>query len=130
MTPDQVLRPQEPSLRRSRSPRPAGAGACPPAGEKVPPEPGIRRPEVEQHAQEVSQAIEEELAQPEEAYQYPPITLLDENTADNYTEVGAELRNNSRRLAQTITSFGVDAKPGDVVHGPASPGTSLRWTRG
>ena len=33
--------------------------------------------------------------------------------------MGAELRNNSRRLAQTITSFGVDAKPGDVVHGPS-----------
>ena len=75
--------------------------------------------EVEQHAQEVSQAIEEELAEPEEAYQYPPVTLLDQNNDDNYTEVGAELRNNSRRLAQTITSFGVDAKPGDVVHGPS-----------
>ena len=75
--------------------------------------------EVEQHAQEVSQAIEEELAEPEEAYQYPPVTLLDQNSDDNYTEVGAELRNNSRRLAQTITSFGVDAKPGDVVHGPS-----------
>ena len=67
----------------------------------------------------VSQAIEEELAEPEEAYQYPPVTLLDQNSDDNYTEVGAELRNNSRRLAQTITSFGVDAKPGDVVHGPS-----------
>mgnify|MGYP000044874308 CR=1 FL=1 len=67
----------------------------------------------------VSQAIEEELAEPEEAYQYPPVTLLDQNNDDNYTEVGAELRNNSRRLAQTITSFGVDAKPGDVVHGPS-----------
>ena len=74
---------------------------------------------MEQHAQEVSQAIEEELAEPEEAYQYPPVTLLDQNSDDNYTEVGAELRNNSRRLAQTITSFGVDAKPGDVVHGPS-----------
>ena len=47
------------------------------------------------------------------------MTLLDQNSDDNYTEVGAELRNNSRRLAQTITSFGVDAKPGDVVHGPS-----------
>lgn len=47
------------------------------------------------------------------------MTLLDQNSDDNYTEVGAELRNNSRCLAQTITSFGVDAKPGDVVHGPS-----------
>ena len=120
MTPDQVLRPQEPEP----------APEVPPAAQSEPepapqPEKKFRRGqesaarEVEQHAQEVSQAIEEELAEPEEAYQYPPVTLLDQNSDDNYTEVGAELRNNSRRLAQTITSFGVDAKPGDVVHGPS-----------
>ena len=120
MTPDQVLRPQEPE------PAPEVPPAAQPEPEPVPqPEKKSRRSqesaarEVEQHAQEVSQAIEEELAEPEEAYQYPPVTLLDQNNDDNYTEVGAELRNNSRRLAQTITSFGVDAKPGDVVHGPS-----------
>ena len=37
----------------------------------------------------------------------------------NAAEAGAELRNNSRRLAQTLTSFGVDAQPGDVVRGPS-----------
>ncbi len=120
MTPDQVLRPQEPE------PAPEVPPAAQPEPEPAPqPEKKSRRSqesaarEVEQHAQEVSQAIEEELAEPEEAYQYPPVTLLDQNSDDNYTEVGAELRNNSRRLAQTITSFGVDAKPGDVVHGPS-----------
>ena len=120
MTPDQVLRPQEPE------PAPEVPPAAQPEPEPAPqPEKKSRRGqesaarEVEQHAQEVSQAIEEELAEPEEAYQYPPVTLLDQNSDDNYTEVGAELRNNSRRLAQTITSFGVDAKPGDVVHGPS-----------
>ena len=120
MTPDQVLRPQEPE------PAPEPQPAAQPEPEPAPqPEKKSRRGqesaarEVEQHAQEVSQAIEEELAEPEEAYQYPPVTLLDQNSDDNYTEVGAELRNNSRRLAQTITSFGVDAKPGDVVHGPS-----------
>ena len=120
MTPDQVLRPQEPE------PAPEPQPAAQPEPEPAPqPEKKSRRSqesaarEVEQHAQEVSQAIEEELAEPEEAYQYPPVTLLDQNSDDNYTEVGAELRNNSRRLAQTITSFGVDAKPGDVVHGPS-----------
>ena len=120
MTPDQVLRPQEPE------PAPEPQPAAQPEPEPAPqPEKKSRRSqesaarEVEQHAQEVSQAIEEELAEPEEAYQYPPVTLLDQNNDDNYTEVGAELRNNSRRLAQTITSFGVDAKPGDVVHGPS-----------
>ena len=129
MTPDQVLRPQTPAPQTEPPTvqEPAAEPVQAPAQEPVPepvPEKKSRRgqaaaQEVEQHAQEVGQAIEEELAEPEEAYQYPPVTLLDQNTDDNYTEVGAELRNNSRRLAQTITSFGVDAKPGDVVHGPS-----------
>ena len=129
MTPDQVLRPQTPAPQteaptvQEPAAEPVQAPAQTPAQEPVPEKKSRRgqaaAQEVEQHAQEVGQAIEEELAEPEEAYQYPPVTLLDQNTDDNYAEVGAELRNNSRRLAQTITSFGVDAKPGDVVHGPS-----------
>lgn len=129
MTPDQVLRPQTPAPQteaptvQEPAAEPVQTPAQTPAREPVPEKKSRRgqaaAQEVEQHAQEVGQAIEEELAEPEEAYQYPPVTLLDQNTDDNYTEVGAELRNNSRRLAQTITSFGVDAKPGDVVHGPS-----------
>ena len=129
MTPDQVLRPQPPAPQTEaptvQEPAaepvqtPAQAPAQEPGPEKKSRRGQAAAQEVEQHAQEVGQAIEEELAEPEEAYQYPPVTLLDQNTDDNYTEVGAELRNNSRRLAQTITSFGVDAKPGDVVHGPS-----------
>ena len=75
--------------------------------------------EVESAAQEVGQAIEQELAQGEEIYRYPPITLLEENRGGNYTEVGAELRNNSKRLADTLRSFGVDARAGEVIHGPS-----------
>ncbi len=75
--------------------------------------------EVETAAQEVSDAIEQELAEGESVYRYPPITLLEENRGGNYTEVGAELRNNSRRLAETLRSFGVDAKAGEVIHGPS-----------
>lgn len=125
MTPDQVLRPQTPAPQTEAPTvqEPAAEPVQTPAQEPVPEKKSRRgqaaAQEVEQHAQEVGQAIEEELAEPEEAYQYPPVTLLDQNTDDNYTEVGAELRNNSRRLAQTITSFGVDARPGDVVHGPS-----------
>ena len=125
MTPDQVLRPQTPAPQTEvpTVQEPAAEPVQTPAQEPVPEKKSRRgqaaAQEVEQHAQEVGQAIEEELAEPEEAYQYPPVTLLDQNNDDNYTEVGAELRNNSRRLAQTITSFGVDAKPGDVVHGPS-----------
>ena len=67
----------------------------------------------------VTAEIEEKLASGEDTYQFPPITLLRASRGENFTEAGAELRNNSRRLAETLTSFGVDATPGDVIHGPS-----------
>ena len=67
----------------------------------------------------VTAEIEQKLAAEEDAYQFPPITLLKASQGENHVEAGAELRNNSRRLADTLTSFGVDATPADVVHGPS-----------
>ena len=125
-TPDQVLR-GEPAEEAApvapaapvTSPPAASAGPAPVAKPREADKPSVTAQEVQDATEEVTAAVEQELAQPEEAYQYPPITLLDENTADNYTEVGAELRSNSQRLAQTLQSFGVDARPGAVVHGPS-----------
>ena len=120
-TPDQVL------ARKDAAPAAPEMPAAPAAQETAP----VKEPvsekkkkaqlqqEVQSAAEEVGQAIEQELAQGEETYHYPPITLLEENRADNCTEVGAELRNNSRRLAEALRSFGVDAAAGDVVHGPS-----------
>ena len=121
-TPDEVLDPAAPA---------APAASTAPAAPAVQEAAAVKEPvsekrkkaqvqqEVESAAQEVGQAIEQELAQGEEIYRYPPITLLEENHTDNCTEVGAELRNNSRRLADALRSFGVDATAGDVVHGPS-----------
>ncbi len=67
----------------------------------------------------VTAEIEQKLATEEDTYQFPPITLLKASQGENHVEAGAELRNNSRRLAETLTSFGVDATPADVVHGPS-----------
>ena len=125
-TPDQVLR-GEPAEEAApvapaapvTSPPAASAAPAPVAKPHEADKPSVTAQEVQDATEEVTAAVEQELAQPEEAYQYPPITLLDENTADNYTEVGAELRSNSQRLAQTLQSFGVDARPGAVVHGPS-----------
>ena len=103
-TPDQVLQPEQPVEEKQR---------------RTKAQKEQQRQEVAQAAQEVEQAIEQELTGEEEQYRYPPITLLDENRSGNYTEVGAELRNNSRRLSETLRSFGVDAKAGEVVHGPS-----------
>ena len=75
--------------------------------------------EVASATAEVSEAIEKELGEEEGIYQYPPITLLEENNGGNYTEAGAELRSNAQRLANTLASFNVDAQPGEVIRGPS-----------
>lgn len=123
-TPDQVLRggPAPAPQPLSDEPAPPAAPAEAPAPKKPLNDKQKKaqlQQEVESAAQEVSDAIEQELAQGEETYRYPPITLLEQNRGGNYTEVGAELRNNSKRLADTLRSFGVDARAGEVIHGPS-----------
>ena len=78
----------------------------------------IRRAEVEAAAQTVAQEIEAGEGE-KPAYRYPPITLLEQGHGGNPQQAGAELRNNSRRLSETLASFGVEAKAGDVVRGPS-----------
>jgi len=91
----------------------------------TPEEPSARREkantakEVAAQTAAVTAEIQEKLSGGEGDYQFPPITLLHESQGENHIEAGAELRNNSRRLAETLNSFGVDATPGDVVHGPS-----------
>ena len=135
-TPDQVLAAAAPELpEKPVKPEPAPAQETmpvlepprPAAPEPVAAPPPVQeKPKKEKAASEVAQQtaavtaeIEERMAAGEEEYQYPPITLLWESQGENHVEAGAELRNNARRLADTLNSFGVDATPGDVVHGPS-----------
>ena len=114
-----VSAPVAPAASVSVPPVPASAAAAP-AVLTDKQEDKLRRAEVDAAREEVTREIETGGDQPEPpAYQYPPITLLKEGGMTNAAEAGAELRNNSRRLAQTLTSFGVDAQPGDVVRGPS-----------
>ncbi len=108
------------------APAPAPAPTPAPAPLPVAEEPVSPRKEKANTAKEVAAQtaavtaeIEEKLASEEDTYQFPPITLLRASRGENHIEAGAELRNNSRRLAETLTSFGVDATPGDVIHGPS-----------
>ena len=139
-TPDQVLTEESAPKRESApvsaptpapapaAPVPAPAPAAQPAPAAVPAIPAEPAPkkerqntaaEVENAAAAVTQEIEERKTAEEDVYQFPPITLLNQNPGGNVTEAGAELRNNSRRLSETLSSFGVDATAGDVVHGPS-----------
>lgn len=125
--------PPEPPVSPVPAPEPAPIVVEPPVQE---PEPAAEKPKVDlplfsrggkaDTAKEVAaqtaaiaSEIEEKLAAGEGEYQYPPVELLRKNHAENHVEAGAELRNNSRRLAETLASFNVDATPGDVIHGPA-----------
>ena len=80
---------------------------------------GISAQDVEQATAQVTAEIASSLAAEENTYDFPPVTLLDQNNRDNYIEAGAELRTNAQRLADTLRSFGVDATAGDVIRGPA-----------
>ncbi|WP_409967890.1 DNA translocase FtsK [Bengtsoniella intestinalis] len=75
--------------------------------------------EVESATAEIAAEIEKTMHEEETSYSFPPITLLHEGHSGDVTQAGAELRNNARRLAETLSSFNVEAKPSEVVHGPA-----------
>ena len=119
----QPLDPVSPSeFTRTPYVKPAAPSPMPIQEEPVPSarkEKATTAKEVAAQTAAVTAEIEEKLAGEEELYQFPPITLLKASRGVNQIEAGAELRNNSRRLAETLTSFGVDATPGDVVHGPS-----------
>ena len=104
---------------------PVPVPAAPPAPAPIPaPAPAaVEKPksaagEVAAATAEVTAQIAHTMASGESDYQFPAITLLNENTGSDFTEAGAELRNNARRLSETLKSFGVEATAGEVVHGP------------
>lgn len=55
----------------------------------------------------------------ENAYQYPPIALLDPNPNGSIRKNNAELQSNMERLEKTLHDFGVKGKIADVSCGPA-----------
>ena len=135
MTPADVLTGSAPSgnapAQPQEEPQPAPVPAPPPEPvpiqepefQEEPPVETRRRKkdtagEVEAATAQVAAEIASGMAV-EKTYDFPPITLLDQNRQDNYIEAGAELRTNAQRLADTLHSFGVDATGGDVIRGPA-----------
>ena len=77
----------------------------------------IKRAEVEESATEVAREIEEKTEQTPE-YVYPPISLLNLRTQSNVDATG-EMRENSKRLADALKSFGIEPHIVDVIRGPS-----------
>ena len=99
-----------PAEQPENAPVPAAVTIVPPQGTAPVAAPAVQEPLSKKAA---AQAVAAETAA------VTPVSLLHENGGENHMAAGAELRNNSRRLAETLASFGVDAKAGDVIHGPS-----------
>ena len=116
-----------PAEQPENAPVPAAVTIVPPQGTAPVAAPAVQEPLSKKAAAQavaaetaaVTAEIAENMAGSEAEYHYPPVSLLHENGGENHMAAGAELRNNSRRLAETLASFGVDAKAGDVIHGPS-----------
>ena len=86
--------------------------------------------ESQQAAQEVSDHIQQGLAQQAPPYQYPPLELLQEGKGELGGEALGELSANRQRLSDTIHSFGIDANIVNVVRGPSVTRYELELDQG
>ena len=74
--------------------------------------------EAEEAEEEIGQLIEENLSEPKTEYCYPPIDLL-KNASGSGGDGTAEMRENSRRLNETLASFKIEAHIINVTRGPS-----------
>ena len=128
--PDQLLtgaQPSEPEPEFEPIPEPVDEPIpfeeCEPEPEvsapAVPPQPKVKPEETALAAAEVTAEIEEVMSQPTPVYQYPPVSLLVEGEGGIGSDALGELQNNQTRLADTIRSFGIEAKITNVTRGPS-----------
>lgn len=61
---------------------------------------------------------EDDFIEPVKPYEFPPINLLERNTDSQSTGKGPDLREQAKRLVETLRSFGVEAKVLEVSKGP------------
>ncbi len=95
-----------------------------------------KRTKAEQKAQAEAEdaalaaAISANQQTPLPAYDYPPLTLLQEPQQPHAQNNTAELTENSQRLIDTLDSFGIDAKIIHIVRGPSVTRFELTIERG
>ena len=92
--------------------------------------PKVKKEEALQAAAEIAQDIQASLGAEEHPYQYPPLSLLNESTAELGGEGLGELNSNRQRLSDTIRSFGIEANIVNVVRGPSVTRYELELDQG
>ena len=101
-----------------------------PKPKPVPQEPEkIKKGEAAAEAVEISQEIEKKAEEKQPEYQFPPISLLDLRRQSMVDATG-EMRENSKRLADTLESFGIEPHIVDVIRGPSVTRYELELDRG
>ena len=118
--------PVEPASAVDEMPPPAaGPVTAPPPAASVTspaPDPVLTKVTAQDAASEAAQLgaeIQQAMSQETPPYQYPPLSLLRENTGEIGGEALSELNANRQRLGDTIHSFGIDANIINVVRGPS-----------
>ncbi|MCQ2419257.1 MAG: DNA translocase FtsK [Clostridia bacterium] len=91
--------------------------------EKVKPE------EAKAEAEEIAQEIESNSEKPAQQYQFPPIDLLHENKS-GAVDGTSEMRENTRRLSDTLKCFGIEPHIVNVTRGPTVTRYEIELDRG
>ena len=118
-------------LKRPVSPVPTVTIEAPPVQEQAPPaaehpsglpplkqeSEKLKKDEADVCAEEISQEIAKS-AEPAPEYTFPSLALLQRGRANNIDATG-EMRENTRRLADALKSFGVEPHIVDVIRGPS-----------
>ena len=89
----------------------------------------LKKGEAAAEAAEISQEIEKHAEEKAPEYKFPSISLLDLRR-QNTTDATGEMRENSKRLADTLESFGIEPHIVDVIRGPSVTRYELELDRG
>ncbi len=78
----------------------------------------VSEKDAQESAQQVALEIQQGSTVPQAAYRFPPISLL-KRPVGNSSDGTEEMRENSRRLNETLASFHIDARICNVTRGPS-----------
>ncbi|MBE6928531.1 MAG: DNA translocase FtsK [Ruminococcaceae bacterium] len=89
----------------------------------------MKRGEAEQHAEEISEEIAKNTETVQKEYSYPSIQLLAKPTGAGNDGID-EMRESTKRLADALSSFGVEPHIVNVIRGPSITRYELELDRG
>ena len=126
-SPDQLLIEQREAERKKAE---AQREQAQEADQPLPGEPEkINREDVVRETREVAKEIEAQSEETAPAYRFPPLDLLT-SSSGSLVDGTEEMRINTARLNDTLSSFGIDARIINVIRGPAVTRYELELDRG